>query len=191
MTDSDHEIPHQQAVAQALASHEGWLKSVIAARLGSASEADDVLQEVHVAAIEQKSPLKNSAAITSWLYQIAVRQVLQFRRTAGRHRKRLAEAADIQATQLDSVEDPLSWMLSSERRNLTRRGLQQLDEEDRELLMLKYVEGWSYRKIAERTDRTERAVESQVQRARDRLRTYLVRLNVQSDCETENKGNKS
>lgn len=183
MTDSDQDPPQQQAVTQALASHEGWLKSVIAARLGSAAGADDVLQEVHVAAIQQKSPLTNSASITAWLYQLAIRQVLQFRRKAGRYRKRIAQAAEIEATKPDQIEDPLSWLLSSERRELIRCGLQQLDEEDRELLMLKYVEGWSYSRIVERTGRTERAVESQVQRARNRLRTHLVRLNVLSDTE--------
>lgn len=181
MADSDHEALRQHAVANALASHEGWLKSVIAARLGSVAEADDVLQEVHVAAIEQKSPLKDSSSVTSWLYQLAIRQVLQFRRKAGRHRKRIAQAIEVETTKPKQIEDPLSWLLSSERRELIRTGLQQLNEEDRELLMLKYVEGWSYRKIADRTERTERAVESKVHRARDRLRTHLVHLDVATD----------
>lgn len=184
MTDFDHESPQHQAVAQALASHKGWLKSVIAARLGSASEADDVLQEVCVAAIEQKSPLKNPAAITSWLYQIAVRQVLQFQRTAGRQKKRIADAIDVQGSKADPNQDPLAWMLSSERRDLIRLTLQQLDDDDREFLMLKYVEGWSYRKIAERTDRTEKAVECQVRRARDRLRIHLAKQNVVDEVQT-------
>lgn len=191
MSDSDQESPPQHAVAEALASHEGWLKSVIAARLGSAQETEDVFQEVHVAAIQQKAPLRKAESVASWLYQIAVRQVLQFRRTAGRQRKRIAQAIELEVTKPDSAADPLSWLLSTERRDLIRLGLQQLKDDDRELLMLKYVEGWSYQRIAERTDRTDRAVECQVRRARDRLRIHLVKLNVLNEAESANKATKS
>ncbi len=161
-----------------LATHRGWLRSVIAARLGEAGAADDVLQEVSLAAIEQKSPLRNKTAVTAWLYQLAVRQVMQFRRKAGRHRKRLVEAAAVEETKQQYVGDPLSWLLSTERRELIREGLGRLSGEDRELLVLKYIEGWSYRQIAERTQKTERAVESKLHRARGRLREQLTRLNV-------------
>ena len=49
---------------------------------------------------------------------------------------------------------------------------------DRELLVLKYVEGWSYRRIAEHRGSTERAIESRVHRARGRLRAVLTQLRV-------------
>ncbi|MEP3481728.1 MAG: RNA polymerase sigma factor [Fuerstiella sp.] len=185
MTEPDHQPARQQAVVRALASHEGWLKSVIVARLGSATEAEDVLQEVHVAAIQEKSPLVKTSSVSAWLYQLAIRQVLQFRRRAGRHKKRIAQAIEVDSTKPNLAEDPLSWLLSTERQMLVREGLQLLADDDREFLMLKYVEGWSYRKIAERTGRTERAVESQVHRARNRLRKHLVKLDVGDSPETE------
>lgn len=136
------------------------------------------MQEVSVAAIEQKSPLRDKSAITAWLYQLAVRQALQFRRQLGRQRKRVAEAAAIEETKQHQTTEPLAWLLSTERREFIREGLGLLSGEDREILILKYIEGWSYRQIAERTNRTDRAIESQMHRARRRLREHLTRLNV-------------
>lgn len=162
----------------ALDTHRGWLRSVIVARLGEAGAAEDVLQEVNLAAIEGKSPLRDQRSVASWLYQLAVRKVLQFRRAAGRQRKRIGDAAAVEETRERESGDPLAWMLNSERRQLIREGLSRLSGEDREMLMLKYVEGWSYRQIAERTGRTESAVESKLHRARVGLREHLVRLDV-------------
>lgn len=178
MSDSEPKPACEPDVPGLLATHGGWLRSVIVARLGDPGGADDVLQEVHVAAIEQKAPLRQRSAAVSWLYQLAVRQSMLFRRGMGRHRRRMNEAAAREETKHIEDTDPLEWLLSAERRELIRAALQQLDGEQRELLILKYVEGWSYRQIAERTGRTERAVESHLHRTRLRLRELLTRLNV-------------
>lgn len=178
MSDVDPQPPCEPDVSGVLASNRGWLRSVIVARLGDAGGAEDVLQDVSVAAIEQKSPLRDKSAVTAWLYQLAIRQVMQFRRKLGRQRKRLVAAAAIEETKHNEPIDPLVWLLSTERRDLIREGLSRLSGGDREVLVLKYIEGWSYRQIAERTQKTEGAVESQLHRARGRLREHLIRLKV-------------
>ncbi len=178
MSDVDPQPACEPDLSGALDTHRGWLRSVIAARLGEVSAAEDVLQEVSLAAIEGKSPIRDQRSVASWLYQLAVRKVLQFRRSAGRQRKRLGEAAAVEGTRDRESGDPLAWMLNSERQRLIREGLSRLTGEDREMLMLKYVEGWSYRDIAERTGRTESSVESKLHRARVALRQHLVRLDV-------------
>lgn len=178
MSDTEPKPACEPDVAGMLASHHGWLRSVIIARLGEASAADDVLQEVNVAAIEQKSPVRNEGSIAAWLYQLAVWQVLQFRRRSGRQRKRLNDAASVERTKQVKTGDPLVWLLSTERRELVREALTALSGEDRELLILKYIEGWTYQQIAERTGRTISSVESQLHRARARLREELYRRDV-------------
>lgn len=164
-----------------------WLRSVIVARLGSTDGADDVLQEVHVAAIEQKSPIREPAAFRSWLFQVAVRQTLLFRRKTGRYRRLIKSTKEKTAVPESDDENPLAWLLCSERRVLVREALRQLQDREREFLVLKYVENWSYRKIAEHCGSTERAVESRVHRARANLRNQLRKRNV-IDPETKING---
>lgn len=160
-------------------AEQSWLRSVIIARLGSAEGADDVLQEVRVAAIEQKAPLREPGALRSWLFQVAVRQSLLFLRRVGRYRRLLARAATTMDDSRHTSEmDGLRWLLHGERRQLIRQALREIDGRDRELLVLKYLEGWSYQQIAEVRGSSVRAVESRVCRARARLRQRLRQLEI-------------
>lgn len=167
--ESDHHDLEQQ-----LGKHRGWLRSVIQARLGGPEGTDDILQEVHVAAIEGYVSLRKSHSFSAWLYQIAVRQTALFRRQLGRHKRRLRQAQDKASIEVNDCREPLDYLMKSERQTIILQALQQIPVRDRELLVLKYIEGWSYRAIADHLDKTERAVESQLQRARQRLRGRLL-----------------
>jgi RNA polymerase sigma-70 factor (ECF subfamily) len=50
---------------------------------------------------------------------------------------------------------------------------------DAEMLTLKYGQRWSYRQIAQRLGITEKAVDSRMQRAREKLRQQLTRLGIE------------
>jgi RNA polymerase sigma factor (sigma-70 family) len=64
--------------------------------------------------------------------------------------------------------------LADERRQMVRSALKTLSEDDVEILMLKYTEGWSYHQIAAHLDMTHAAVEAKLHRARKKLRAILA-----------------
>src|SRR5262249_28326997 len=68
----------------ALAVHDRWLRRVVASRLGEPQAVDEVMQDVALAAVTQRSPLHNPARVAVWLYRLAVRHVLIYRRQWGR-----------------------------------------------------------------------------------------------------------
>ena len=70
-----------------LAEHGHWLRTVICARLGEPQAIDEVMQEVSLAAVRQHAPLSDPAKVGAWLYRLAVRQSLLYRRKQGRRRK--------------------------------------------------------------------------------------------------------
>lgn len=167
----------------ALAEHGGWLRSVLLARLGERQAVDDVMQEVSLAAVEQRAPLADRGKIAPWLYRLAVTQALLYRRRMGRRRKLTAGYAErVRPTEADSrTSDPLEWLLSDERQKLVRQALQRLPPRDAEILLLKYGEGWSYHEIASRLGIGHSAVETRLHRARRKLRNELTALDVTSD----------
>ena len=67
-----------------LAEHERWLRAVIYARVGEPQAVDEVLQDVSLAAVRQHAPITDPAKVGAWLYQLAVRQSLMYRRKQGR-----------------------------------------------------------------------------------------------------------
>ena len=64
-----------------------WLRTVIFSRLRDGHATDEVMQEVALAAVRQAAPLRNHEKAAPWLYRLAVRQVLLYRRKKGRQRK--------------------------------------------------------------------------------------------------------
>lgn len=159
----------------ALAEHDRWLRTALFARLRDAQEVDDVMQEVALAAVAQKAPLRDPNKVAPWLYRLAIRQSLLYRRKVGRRRKLVDRYADrVVPTERPRHADPLEWLLADERRALIRRALASLSRRDAEILLLKYTEGWSYRRLAEHLGISESAVEARLHRARKRMRAELV-----------------
>ncbi|HVX14500.1 MAG TPA: sigma-70 family RNA polymerase sigma factor [Pirellulales bacterium] len=163
-----------------LAEHDRWLRTVLFARLGDRQAVDDVMQEVALAAVEQKAPLLDASRVSPWLYRLAVTQSLLYRRRMGRRRK-LTEgyARSVRPSESDSrTADPLAWLLADERQKLVRKALARLPTRDAEILLLKYGEDWNYHEIAERLGIGHSAVEARLHRARRRLRQELTALHV-------------
>lgn len=178
-------MTHEEATATvewqaALAQHNRWLRTVVYARLRSADEVDEVLQEVALAAVRQAAPLADPRKVAPWLYRLAVRQVLLLRRRRGRARRREAEYSERQANAQSDAPDqnPLAWLLAGERRELVRQALRELGQRDAEILLLKYTEQWSYRQLAEHLGVGEGVVQARLHRARQRLRQRLAAWNL-------------
>ena len=162
----------------ALAQHDRWLRTILAARLRDRDAVEEVLQEVALAAVRQAAPIHDEAKAAPWLYRLAVRHVLLYRRKMGRRRKltqRFVERVPPAEQDPDSP-DPLAWLLADERRKLLRQALAQLAPRDAEILLLKYTEDWSYHQIARQLGVSHSAVETRLHRARARLRLELAAL---------------
>jgi RNA polymerase sigma-70 factor (ECF subfamily) len=163
-----------------LAEHERWLRAVICARVGEPQAIDEVLQDVSLAAVRQHAPITDPAKVGPWLYQLAVRQSLMYRRKQGRRRKLINRYAERdRPSEADTRQaDPLSWLLTEERRTQVRAAMKHLPSRDAEILMLKYTEDWSYKALAQHLGISESAIETRLHRARQRLRTELAALDV-------------
>jgi RNA polymerase sigma-70 factor (ECF subfamily) len=162
-----------------LARHGRWLRTVVLARTGEPQAVDEVLQNVAIAAVKSSVTPADPAKAAPWLYRVAVRQSLLYRRRLGRQRRLRDRYAERLPTEgRDGTPDPLAWLLADEQRQLIRFALARLPARDAETLLLKYGESWSYDEIANRTGATPDAVRSRLARARDRLRFELTALGV-------------
>ena len=150
------------------------------ARVGEAAAIDEVMQEVALAAVKQAAPISDPQKVAPWLYRLAVRQSLLYRRKMGRQKKLNQRYSDrFRPTEVDQRSpEPLSWMLSEERRAMVRLAMRRISDRDAELLMLKYTENWSYHEIAAHLGVSHSAVEARLHRARQRLRSELMALQV-------------
>ena len=152
--------------------HESWLRTVVRSRLQEPEAIEDVMQNIAMAIVRQRDTLVGVQKIGAWLYQIAVRQVLMYRRTTGRRRRLQDRLSQGVASESEAV-GPLQVLLSQEAQGRVGQALEKLPELDRQVLLLKYTEDWSYREIAAHLGVQEETVEYRLMKARKSLRQQL------------------
>lgn len=178
-------VPLPRDPQEALRLHGPWLRAVAIARLRGLEGADDVMQDVAMAAVRNWQTLRTTANAKPWLYRLTVRAALMHRRTLGRARRRIQEAMETYRQQHGTREfmdgsahgigggDPLGRLLDSERFAHLRQAIARLPVKDVEMLLLKHVDDCSYQEIAARMGVTAGVVQMRLFRARQKLREML------------------
>lgn len=161
-----------------LAQHDRWLRITLFARLRQRQAVEDVMQDVALAAASLQKPLSDSGRAGAWLYRVAIRQAMMYRRRRGRHQRLLDSYAQSWGDDRSVVPDPLAVLLLDERRKLIRDALLSLSRRDCEILLLKYTEDWSCRDLARHLGLGESCIEARLHRARQRLRAAMFKSQV-------------
>ncbi|MCC6486544.1 MAG: sigma-70 family RNA polymerase sigma factor, partial [Candidatus Hydrogenedentes bacterium] len=136
--------------------------AVAYARLGNASDADDVAQDAFVRAFQRLDTLRERHKFGPWLMTIARNATMQVLRSRAREAEIVAEVPPPPPSIDPDVEQ-------RELRESLHRAIMQLDPEQRELLLLRYFSGLSIREMATLLDITPNAAKKRVQRAREIL----------------------
>jgi RNA polymerase sigma factor (sigma-70 family) len=135
--------------------------------LGSVDEAEDAVQDAFVRAYDQLSQCKDPDKFVGWFFLI-----LRNRCFAERRRNRTSvplEAADAVAA-ADRTDGGAEL---AEQRRALRHALLELTPDQREVFVLKHVEGLSYGEIAERLSTSVPSLKMRMHRAYDKLREQL------------------
>ncbi|MEZ6094239.1 MAG: RNA polymerase sigma factor [Pirellulaceae bacterium] len=155
-----------------------WMLRVLRSRVGDAHAVDDLLQDIALAVLKQSAKPSDPEKVAPWLYRLTVRQAINFHRRAGRN-KRVQLAAELDSEN-SAMGTPVDWIMNVERLEQVREALKSLSPKDREILMLKYAENWSYEKIASHTGAKIKTIEYRLMRARKNLRrNILQRMDVE------------
>lgn len=129
--------------------------------LDHADDAQDAAQEVFVRLFTERARFEGRSQYATWVHGIAVRTCLMFRRGRGRRRRHEAAAAEQATHSRPSAAPGLSLDV--------REMLEQLDEEDRALVILKYCENYSYEELAEMFGLSAPACKMRVSRAKEKI----------------------
>jgi RNA polymerase sigma-70 factor (ECF subfamily) len=153
--------------------------------LGNSEEAKDLAQEVFISVFESIKDLKEEIKFDAWLTQITLNHC----RNRWKYLKRR------QYFNSDSLDDPIETEDGSMPREihdpsdnpeillerkmiqqLIRKGLLELKEEQRVLLVLRELQGFSYEEMGETLDLPEGTIKSKLHRARMELKEVLERF---------------
>ena len=146
---------------------------------GNAQDAEDMAQEAFVKAYTSLPGFRGDSKFSVWLYRIVSNVCLDFlRRQNRRPASSLSqEDEDGEETQMDIPDEsqsPEQLLEHSLTQEAVQRGLQSLSEEQRQILLLREIQGLSYEEIAETLDLEAGTVKSRIFRARKKLCAFLI-----------------
>ena len=147
--------------------------------VGDPEDAADMTQETFIKAYRALSGFRGDSKFSSWLYRIASNVCLDFLHSRSRHPQVSLSGADEDdrtAFELpDMSQNPEEQLMKKLSMEAVRRGLGQLPEQQRQILVLRELGGLSYAELAQTLGLEEGTVKSRIFRARKRLCALLLR----------------
>ena len=148
---------------------EGRIFALCLRMTGNEREAEERTQDAFVRAWERIEQFRGDARFSTWMHRLAVNVVLQERRSSGRRRKREENSDRIEAYGHAAVRAMPGTRVDLE------RAIAGLPEKAREVLVLRDVQGYAYKEIAELTGVSLGTVKAQIHRARGLVQEALAR----------------
>lgn len=150
--------------------------------MGDREEAHDLAQEVFIHAYQAYDRFRGEAEVFTWLYRITVNLAKNRYKQLQRereHRWEILEESDEEEEEVEPFEwedtklSPETLLEQKELSEAIQKAIDELPEDQRTTLVLRDIEGLSYREIARIQGCSVEAVKSRLFRARSTLRKKL------------------
>lgn len=136
-------------------------------RLGDAHTAEDVTSQTFVAAYEALPKYRERGQFTAWLFRIARSKLYD-------HLRRSRREVGLEAAgELLEREDALGTLIRAEELSRVRFLISHLNEEEQDLIRLRYVAELSFSEIADLLGKREDAVKKTLYRLLARLKSQM------------------
>jgi RNA polymerase sigma-70 factor (ECF subfamily) len=155
----------EDAIRELTRRHNQRLYRIARGILRSDLEAEDVVQDTYIRALDGLERFRGQSALGTWLVRIAINEAL------GRARRKKPEALD--APPAAPVVDPETLMATAESRVMLERAIDDLPDAFRSVFVARMVEGLSIEETADLFGLRPETVKTRVHRARVRLRASL------------------
>lgn len=166
-----------EAFEMLVGAHQQRVFAVVGGILRLREDVEDIAQQVFMKAYFSLPRFDQRAAFSTWLYKIAVNECWDYLRK--KKVRPLLYEADLSEEQVRQFTSASEHSITTERddqtsrrvelRQLIDRLLNELDQRDRLMLVLKEVEGFSVEEIGEILDLNVNTVKVRLFRARNRL----------------------
>lgn len=162
------------AYGELVARYQDRLRASLFRLTSSTEEAEDVAQEAFVQAYLKLSSFQRSSRFYTWIYRIAFNQAISKNR---KRRPRVSLNVVQEAGGPEPVAEagnPTESTLAGERAELLHAAIGKLEDDHRQVIVLREFEEMDYQQISEVIDAPVGTVRSRLFRARAQLRELLA-----------------
>ena len=153
--------------------------------LGNYEDADETAQETFVKAFRSLKRFRMESAFSTWLFRIAVNTCKNRLKSAEfRNRKRRVSThpsenpgGEVPGKELrDQNPGPDDLLEKKQKARLVQRAVEALPHDQRAVIVLRDIQGFSYEEISNITGDPLGTVKSKISRARQRVRNRLIKV---------------
>src|SRR5208282_2733280 len=165
---------NEPAFEELVRRHQQRVLALVGGILRRREDVEDVAQQVFLKAFVSLKRFDQRAAFSTWLYKITVNECWDYlRKKKVRPLMYESDMSEEQVSRLDGFASadrpPENVSERAEVRELLEKLLEKLPEQDRQLLVLKEMEGFSVQELAEILDLNVNTVKVRLFRARGRI----------------------
>ena len=171
----------ESAFREIVERHQSKVFSIIHGVVRQRNDVEDIAQQVFAKVYVSLKNFDFRSSLITWIYKITVNECFDYLRK--RKVRKLVYESDLSEDEVRRVDnsEPLSGRQVPVDATLARRDyvlklLTRVSEEERGLLMLKEVEGYSVEELAEKTGMNENTIKVKLFRARQKLVKAAQRL---------------
>jgi len=146
-------------------AHEGELTGFLQARTGHQHDAEDLLQELFLRLFQQGDAFCGIDNARAWLFRVARNLI-----TDRKRKERPQTAVSAQLPDNESAPEPIQLL-----ENCLQKNLAELDPDDRDIIEVCDLQGWTQARYAADRKLGLSATKSRLQRARQKLRASITR----------------
>ena len=170
-----HQAGDERAFQQIVRSQHRALYAHAYRRLGNHESAEDAVQDTLLRAYRALPSFDGDLRLRAWLHRILTNVC----HDEGKRRRRQVDLIDrLEAEPVEVAADPIEEAVLHDTVRIMSEALAELPESYREALVLRYVDGLSFREVAELTGVTEENARARVHRGRLALHKVLSRVSL-------------
>jgi len=169
----------RNAFAALVSAYEGKIYNLALRYLGNREDALDASQEVFLRVFRFLPGFQEESGFSTWIYRIGVNVCKDMLIKRSRRNEQSIEVEDEEQEQrtadiADVRYDPELVMEQAELRTVLSAAIADLPEQQREVIVLRDIQGLSYEEIATVLSLESGTVKSRLSRARENLRKKLL-----------------
>jgi RNA polymerase sigma-70 factor (ECF subfamily) len=143
--------------------------------LNDKMRADDIVQDVFIKLFENLNSIHNKQSIMFWLFKTARNEMMTFYRST-KNKKFITESVDIEDFEIENKISLTDEIENAELKKLILNELDNMNDDFREVFLLKEYSGLSYKEIASLLNIDEELVKSRLYKARQKLINKISKL---------------
>ncbi|HEY4552714.1 MAG TPA: RNA polymerase sigma factor [Bacillaceae bacterium] len=161
----------KQAYAHIINKYKNPLYATVVRMVKNPQDAQDLVQEAFIKVYSQLGKYERKSSFSSWLYRVAINHCMdEFRKKHNR-----LQHVEMNEEKAPNTEHPEVVFLKKEKNRQLEKLIRTLPEEERWIILLRYVNELSYAEISELTGIPVSHVRNKLHRAKKKMRETVKR----------------